>query len=707
MVKYNPVQCTGAMTFDTFGEKSKYYSDIVCFDIETTSYSEKVAFMYVWQISINGETFYGRTWSEFYELVNQINTYTEDGKKVIIWVHNLSFEFSFLEGVFKFDKVFATSAHKVVYADYKNIRFRCTYMMSNKSLASIAKDYKLPVQKLKGDLDYRLCRHPLTPLTEQELKYCENDVLVLHHYIKHMLSGCGTFSTSQMPLTSTGFVRKLIRSNAQKDKQYGVMRKIVKDCSPVDSVLYHMLQRAFGGGQTHANYLRIGEEIDNVTSLDKKSFYPAAMVKHLYPQKFHAIKSSAYFREIARGKAVIADVEFYDLECKYPFCTISSHKCQFMCGKDDITLDNGKVYKAKHLIITLTELDFDTIDKYYKYDKSRLKIGHAYSAIKKRLPKTFIKSVLELYRDKTELKGIEGMDVLYMYRKQLLNSTFGMCVTDLLQDSILFDNDTHTWQPQAPDTISTLEDYRTNYTSLLLYQTGVYITAYCRHEILENDLYILEREPLDLIYNDTDSIKCENFELYADYFAEYDNKVRQQMQESCKYYGFPWEWYEPTDQKGRKHLLGTMDNEGTYLKFKTLGAKRYIYTDENGLHATVAGCPKKAMVDYLSTQKDSYTAFNIGLKLSENESGKMCHHYTKPSETFICTDYLGNKAEVTPGYGTSILPTSFEMNMSASFRDFITGVVTHIELNNAHRLDNARKMGKVNTFKQDYMKRGK
>ena len=706
MVKYNLVQCTGAMTFDTFGEKSKYYSDIVCFDIETTSYSERIAFMYVWQISINGETFYGRTWSEFYELVNELNTYTEDGKKVIIWVHNLSFEFSFLEGVFKFDKVFATSAHKVVYADYKNIRFRCTYMMSNKSLASIAKDYKLSVQKLKGDLDYCLCRHSLTPLTEQELQYCENDVLVLHHYIKYMLSECGTFATSQMPLTSTGFVRKLIRSNAQKDKQYGVMRKIVKDCSPVDSVLYHMLQRAFGGGQTHANYLRIGEEIDNVTSLDKKSFYPAAMVKHLYPQKFHAIKPSAYFREIARGKAVIADVEFYDLECKYPFCTISAHKCQFMCGKEDITLDNGKVYKAKHLIITLTELDFDTIDKYYKYDKKRLKIGHTYSAIKKRLPKTFIKSVLELYRDKTELKGIEGADVLYMYRKQLLNSTFGMCVTDLLQDSIIYDNNLHTWQPQAPDTLSTLEDYRTNYTSLLLYQTGVYITAYCRHEILENDLYILQKEPLDLIYNDTDSIKCENFELYTDYFTEYDNKVREQMQESCKYYGFPWEWYEPTDQKGRKHLLGTMDNEGTYLKFKTLGAKRYIYTDKDGLHATVAGCPKKAMVDYLSAQKDSYTAFNIGLKLDESASGKMCHHYTKPSETFVCTDYLGNKTEVTPTYGTSILPTSFEMNIAASFRDFICGVIPHIELNNSHRLNNARKLGKVNTFKQDYMERG-
>ena len=41
----------------------------------------------------------------------------------------------------------------------------------------------LPVNKLVGDLDYNLIRTPKTPLTSEEFGYCENDILVLYHYI--------------------------------------------------------------------------------------------------------------------------------------------------------------------------------------------------------------------------------------------------------------------------------------------------------------------------------------------------------------------------------------------------------------------------------------------------------------------------------------------------------------------------------------------
>ncbi|MBO7716295.1 MAG: hypothetical protein J6S85_26640 [Methanobrevibacter sp.] len=701
MVKYELARALNSLTLEKFTSKSKYYSDIICFDIETTSYSDTVSFMYVWQISLNGCTMYGRTWSEFKELLDAINDTMNGDEHIIIWVHNLSFEFAFLEGVLHFDRVFATSAHKVVYADYGNIRFRCTYMMSNKSLASIAKDYKLPVKKLVGDLDYRLTRHSKTPITAQELEYCENDVLILHYYIKYMIKQYGSFSASHMPITSTGFVRKLTRENAKTDKQYGILRKIVKDCSPVNPELYNMLRRAFGGGQTHASYLRIGEEIKNVASLDKKSFYPAAMVRFSYPQQFRKIKREYFFKEIKRGKAVIADIYIKNVVCKYPFCTISQHKCCYIKGG---VYDNGKVYKADELIITVTELDFDTINKYYDFDKDSLKIGRCYSAYKKRLPKSFIKTVLQLYKDKTELKNIKGREIEYAYRKALLNSLFGMCVTDILQDSIIYNN--HEWDAISPDTVATLEDYRDKNTSILLYQTGVYITAYCRHEILENDLYILQTDPLDLIYNDTDSIKLENYEeKYKEYFENFDKQVRAEMQESCKYYGFSWDMYEPEDIKGNKHLLGTMDYEGNYKKFKTLGAKRYIYTDDdNILHATVAGCPKNAMTDYLNSTDDPFYNFNIGLVLTPEKSMKNCHHYCKPSEPIEVTDYLGNKEIISPSYGISILPTSFEMNMSNGFKNFLTGTVENMDLSNMQRLLNAKKLGKVNTFREDYLK---
>ena len=42
-------------------------------------------------------------------------------------------------------------------------------------------------EKLVGNLDYDLIRNSKTELTEKELKYCENDCLVIYEYIKKEL----------------------------------------------------------------------------------------------------------------------------------------------------------------------------------------------------------------------------------------------------------------------------------------------------------------------------------------------------------------------------------------------------------------------------------------------------------------------------------------------------------------------------------------
>lgn len=39
------------------------------------------------------------------------------------------------------------------------------------------------IQKLTGDLNYKLLRTWKTSLTEEELAYCEHDVKILHYFI--------------------------------------------------------------------------------------------------------------------------------------------------------------------------------------------------------------------------------------------------------------------------------------------------------------------------------------------------------------------------------------------------------------------------------------------------------------------------------------------------------------------------------------------
>jgi hypothetical protein len=145
-----------------------------------------------------------------------------------------------------------------------------------------------------------------------------------------------------------------------------------------------------------------------------------------------------------------------------------------------------------------------------------------------------------------------------------------------------------------------------------------------------------------------------------------------------------WRYFEPEDIKGRKHLLGIMEVEGTYKYFKTLGSKRYIYTEtkDNGeetLKVTVAGCPKRAMKEELmkhgKTWKEIFDAFKYDLVVSDC---KTIHYYTKPTPTDIMTDYLGNTGEVDFYYGVSLLPTSFKMTQAAKFKSFLTEVLPGI-----------------------------
>ena len=146
----------------------------------------KRAMMYVWQLAINGRVIIGRTWEEFIELIKQIQSHfhLDEKRRMIVYIHNLSYEMGFLESLFTWDKVFAIEAHKPIYALTGGIEFRCSYLLSNMSLANIGlslKKYK--VRKLVGDLDYELTRHFKTQLQYRELRYCINDVLCLSAFL--------------------------------------------------------------------------------------------------------------------------------------------------------------------------------------------------------------------------------------------------------------------------------------------------------------------------------------------------------------------------------------------------------------------------------------------------------------------------------------------------------------------------------------------
>ena len=110
-------------------------------------------------------------------ILQQALDLSED-KHLIIYVHNLGYEFQWLRQWIKWDKVFAIKQRRPVYAIAGGFEFRCSLLLSNYALAYIGDNllYKYPMEKMVGDLDYSKIRHSKTPLTAKELGYCITDV---------------------------------------------------------------------------------------------------------------------------------------------------------------------------------------------------------------------------------------------------------------------------------------------------------------------------------------------------------------------------------------------------------------------------------------------------------------------------------------------------------------------------------------------------
>ena len=131
-IRYILNQIKGSQLIKT-NKKIEYYNIPCAFDIETTSFlrksgkeEEKGAIMYEWTLGLNGYVIVGRKWEEFIYVLNATIEELElwENKRLIIYVHNLSFEFQFMRKWIKWKNVFSLDVRKPVYACTEGSRAR-------------------------------------------------------------------------------------------------------------------------------------------------------------------------------------------------------------------------------------------------------------------------------------------------------------------------------------------------------------------------------------------------------------------------------------------------------------------------------------------------------------------------------------------------------------------------------------------------------
>lgn len=668
-------------------KKVTYLNVESAFDIETTSTyhkGEKIAFTYIWMLGLglDNTIFYGRTWGEFTDTLEVLQDHFKlnENKRLIMYVHNLGYEFQFMRKYFNWINIFAVDERKPIKAlcSY-GIEFRDSYILSGYSLENTAKNLtKHKVKKMVGDLDYSLIRTPETELTDLEMGYCKNDIVIILAYINEQIEQYGDIN--KVPLTNTGRVRTYVRNNCYYDNtthsksskaKYTRYRKIMGDLTVTPDHYIH-LKRSFMGGFTHSNPNHTGITLNDVGSIDLTSSYPAVMLADKYPMsrgRELEIDSVNELKNYMQKYCIVFDIKLEGVKNILGYESyISESKCRNLTGS---VINNGRVYEADSLTMTITDVDFNIISKVYSWEKIAIK--NAIGFVKAYLPKPIIESILNLYQDKTELKGVKGKEVEYLLSKGMLNSVYGMCVTDIVKDDNVYSDE---WAVEKIDIPEKITEYNESKNRFLFYAWGIYVTAYARRNLWSGILAMGD----DYIYSDTDSIKTLNYEKHENYVNWYNENIINKLKTMCEHYKLDPVRLTPKTIEGVEKPLGVWEFEGNYSKFKTLGAKRYLVLEDGEYSLTVAGLSKKNGMEHIINicENDVDKIFNMfddNLYIPSDKTGKMTHTYLDNEGVYNVVDYKGDECIIESLSSIHLEPCDFTLSISKQYQDFLTNLM--------------------------------
>lgn len=673
------------LVYKKYDQKTKktyeYYNTPIAFDIETTSFRErrkKRACMYIWTFAVRSWIIQGRTWEEFQAFTTALTDrlHLNKSRRILIYVHNLGFEFQFMRKWLDWESVFAVDNRVPLTALTKTgLEFRCSWKLTNYSLATVAKNLETwDIAKLTGELDYKKYRHPGTPLSPQELAYTYNDVIIITCLIDEQMRQNGG-NITRIPLTATGYTRRYCRSACLK-KGKGRNWRYYNMIHGLDLTAeeYSMLREAFQGGFTHANAWYVDKVLHDIGSADLTSSYPAVMVRERFPMgppESIEIESWEQFEYYLKLYCCCFEIELHELEPR----TLTEHplsvsKCRCTAG---VLEDNGRVVRAYSLITTVTEQDYAILKEYYTWNEEETRIGRFLRFRKGYLPKELIESILELYRQKTELKGVQGKEAEYQHAKALLNAVYGMTVTNIVRSEYKYSNATGEWTIAEPDWEKQLEDYNKGEGRFLYYAWGVWVTAYARRKLFR----MISKLGGDYVYSDTDSIYYRNPAAHrAEIEAENEENERK-LKIACMRTGIDPEKISPKTIKGETKRLGdwTIDSE-IWEKFKTLGAKRYMKEYNGKISLTVAGVNSDAAMKYLLKRYwhlHIFEHFTEFLEIPKTHSGKDAHYYLDDPTEGTVYDYRGEAYHYREQSGIFIEAASYKFSFALQFASYLAG----------------------------------
>ena len=663
--------------------KRKWSDNILVFDIETANvyrwpdgsvtgfdyslppeaYQEtnKFGFMVCWQFAVDGDLILGRTWDQFYSFLAQLRA--RIGADLIIYVHNLGFEFQYMRNVIDDFEVFARESRRPMKAISPSlgVEFRCSQMLTNAKLEDVPGLFHLDVTKAVGSWDYDKLRTPETPLTDAEIDYAFRDVIVPTELIRAMLEQYK--HVERIPLTNTSRLRREI--NDVYNKVFWTKRKIA-DMNTTDPAMFWRMKECFSGGYTHANAANAGRILKNVASADEASSYPAQMVGRRFPWGQFQKSNAAAVEDLNPDFAYMLHLRLTNVTSRFENHYISFSKCMKRRGT---YCDNGRIIMADMIELWCTDLDFDIIRRAYLIGK--IEILDAYTAPYRYLDQTYVKIILDYYGQKTALKKVKGREREYAEAKVKINSAYGMMVTDTIRDEVVFED--NEWKDDRrltySEIVEALEKAKNPRKCFLSFAFGVWVTAWARKALWE----IIMAPGCDkaIVYCDTDSVKYDveaSAGAVEKAIAEYNKKITAELDFAMIWQQLDPELTRPKDPKGNPHQLGVFESEGVYDEFITIGAKKYAVRVGSEIETTIAGVGK-TYVDTDGRRKvflKSLDDFKIGFKWPYRYSGRTTAYYNDDQDAVRIGSYVFRDR-----FGVCVMPTEYTLGETDEYKTFM------------------------------------
>lgn len=659
-------------------------------DIETTTVGLFSA-PYIMTVSLNRPhtnqffVYHMRNWLETQALLDAIaehyklgkNRKTRTTRSLICFVHNLSYEFYFCRFELDFDfgkwGFFSKENRKAMKAALKNgIEFRDSLALTNCSLEQTSKMYTLH-KKIK-DLDYSVQRNTKTPLTDQELRYINEDCIILNEFSDTFFDKM-CMQGEKPPLTNTA--RLLLRVKKAMLAE-GFNKAEVSLIQPSAVQILKEQQFLFRGGYVHGN-INYLDEVMKCIMIDITSSYPYSMFAKYYPvSEWKLLNLSTqcwkYGQEPPEvfgalyNKCCKITAVYYGLHAKTEHSYESVSKVmEYVPYEDDPTkgLDNGRIRNAEVVKVMQTELDYFIYQMLYDYDM--VEIEKIEVSERGKLPAFLLNCLAGDYKEKNKLKSSGYKDTSeYALKKADVNTYFGMLVKAVYSELIGYDGAGWT---EGKQTFCDMQKELNE--RFLSYDWGIWVCAHSRYKLVEF-LTRIEAIGGHVLYYDTDSLKIAVTEKTLDdilqLIVDENTRIRKENEKNS-FLQDPAFYGELGDGIGEWDIEAK-DKEGkaVLVEFKTLGSKRYLYEINGEKHLCVAGLPKAAQ-DLLPD--DCFTQFSkYGFSFKGEEVDKLRPIFQDdPYEVEITDDY-GNTETIACKSGITLVPVDFEVSENKLYNLF-------------------------------------